>query len=60
MVQSSSQYGERETRWQRIKAPHSCNPRDGLTRVRPFWRLDVHLLAAYWRIRYWWWGKRGF
>lgn len=48
---------QRESRWQRIKTPHSYNPRTGLTTVAWFWRLDVHLPAAYWRIRYWWWTR---
>lgn len=51
---------QQESRWQRIKAPHSYNPRTGLTTGAWFWRLDVHLPAAYWRIRYWWWTRLGY
>jgi hypothetical protein len=41
-----------ETRLQRILAPHSYNPAKGYTRVAPLWRLDVHVPAAFNRLRW--------
>lgn len=50
---------KRESRWQRIRAPHSYDPATGATYVRPFWH-PIHLRAAKNRLRWWWWGKRGY
>lgn len=38
---------------------HSRNPRTGLTTVRRPWH-PLNLRDAYWRVRYWIWGKRGY
>lgn len=41
----------RESRWQRIKAPHSYDPATGITYVRPFWHW-LHVQAAMRRLRW--------
>ena len=50
---------KRETKWQRIKRPHSYDPAMGLTYVRWFWH-PIHLQAAMNRLRWWTWKKRGY
>jgi hypothetical protein len=50
---------QRESRWERTKRPHSYDPATGLTYVRWFWH-PRHLIAAAHRLKWWYWGKRGY